>query len=133
MRPPGGYREAVDMADNSEIRPFRIDVPQADLDDLGDRLDRVRWTSELPEGDYGVSLARLQRLVARWRDGFDWRAREAELNTHPQFTTEIDGQNIHFLHVRSPEPDALPLLLTHGWPGTVAEYLKVIGPPRDPR
>ncbi|MBB6034389.1 epoxide hydrolase family protein [Phytomonospora endophytica] len=121
------------MADNSEIRPFRIDVPQADLDDLGDRLDRVRWTSELPEGDYGVPLARLQRLVARWRDGFDWRAREAELNALPQFTTEIDGQNIHFLHVRSPEPDALPLLLTHGWPGTIAEYLRVVGPLSDPR
>ncbi|WP_285663447.1 epoxide hydrolase family protein [Actinorhabdospora filicis] len=121
------------MTDNTAISPFTIDVPQADLDDLGYRLDRVRWTSVLPEGEYGVSLDRLQRLVAHWRDAFDWRATEAAINAHPQFTTDIDGQNIHFLHVRSPEPGALPLLLTHGWPGSIVEFLDVIGPLSDPR
>ena len=117
----------------AKIRPFTIDVPQSDLDDLHDRLDRTRWASEAPDADYGVSTERVQKLVAYWRDGYDWRAWEARLNSYPQFTTEIDGQNIHFLHVRSPEPDALPLIVTHGWPGSVVEYLDVIGPLTDPR
>ncbi|TYB57571.1 epoxide hydrolase [Nonomuraea sp. PA05] len=121
--------------DTAEIRDFRIDIPQADLDDLAERLARVRWTDELPGAgnDYGVPLPYVQSLVQRWRDGYDWRAWEAKLNSHPQFTTTIDGQNVHFLHVRSPEPDATPLLLTHGWPTTVVEYLDVIGPLSDPR
>ncbi|MEV0644812.1 epoxide hydrolase family protein [Phytomonospora sp. NPDC050363] len=123
------------MTHDTEIRPYRVDIPQVDLDDLADRLDRVRWTSTVPGADaeYGVSLERLQRLVAHWRDGYDWRAWEARLNSFPQFTTAIDGENIHFIHVRSPEAGALPLLLTHGWPGTVAEFLDVIGPLSDPR
>src|SRR5262244_1088959 len=100
---------------DSEIRPFRIAVPQADLDDLRDRLARTRWLAE------------------RWRGAYDWRAWEAKLNAWPQFTTEIDGQNVHFLHVRSPEPDAFPLILTHGWPGSVVEYLDVVGRLSDPR
>jgi hypothetical protein len=116
-----------------EIRPFTIDIPQSDIDDLHDRLDRARWASEAPSADYGVSTARVRKLAAYWRDGYDWRAWEARLNAYPQFTTEIDGQNIHFLHVRSPEPDALPLIVTHGWPGSVVEYLDVIGPLTDPR
>jgi pimeloyl-ACP methyl ester carboxylesterase len=118
-----------------EIRPFRVAIAQESLDDLGSRLDRIRWTSDIPgEGpDYGMSLAWVQRLAGYWRDGFDWRAAEARLNAFPQFITEIDGQDIHFLHVRSPEPDALPLILTHGWPGSVVEYLDVIGPLTDPR
>ena len=93
-----------------EIRPFRIAIPQASLDDLRDRLDRTRWTSDIPgEGpDHGVDLAWVRRLAGYWRDGYDWRAAEARLNAYPQFVTEIDGQDIHFLHVRSPEPDALP-------------------------
>ncbi|GAA3262545.1 epoxide hydrolase family protein [Nonomuraea helvata] len=121
--------------DTAEIRDFRIEIPQADLDDLAERLARVRWTHELPGagGDYGVPLPYVQSLVQRWRDGYDWRAWEAKLNSCPQFTTTIDGQNVHFLHVRSPEPDATPLLLTHGWPTTVVEYLDVIGPLSDPR
>ena len=132
---------------DAEIRPFRIDVPQADLDDLADRLARTRWTNELrprsegwgPDGSRPAGLgvrrtARLRqepgRVLAR---RYDWRAWEAKLNSYPQFTTTIDGQNIHFLHVRSPEPDATPLILTHGWPNTVVEYLGLIGPLTDPR
>jgi pimeloyl-ACP methyl ester carboxylesterase len=123
------------MTSDAEIRPFRIDVPQADLDDLRDRLARTRWPDELPDVGWtrGVPLGYLQDLAAYWRDGYDWRKQEADLNQHPQFTTTIDGANIHFLHVRSPEPDALPLVLTHGWPGSVVEFLDVIGPLADPR
>ena len=119
----------------SEIRPFRVDVPQATLDDLRDRLARVTWPDELPDaGDsYGVPGSYVRPLAEYWRDGYDWRAQEARINAYPQFTTEIDGQTIHFLHVRSPEPQALPLILTHGWPGSVVEFLDVIGPLTDPR
>ncbi|ANN20203.1 epoxide hydrolase [Amycolatopsis orientalis] len=136
------------MNENTEIKPFRIDIPQADLDDLADRLARVRWANELPADqvtdgvqrgpvtpgwEYGVPLEYVQRLVAYWRDGYDWRAWEAKLNAYPQFTTVIDGQRIHFLHVRSPEPDATPLILTHGWPNSVFEYLDLIDRLTDPR
>ncbi|CAL9623970.1 hypothetical protein SUDANB58_05901 (plasmid) [Streptomyces sp. enrichment culture] len=117
------------------MRPFRIDIPQDQLDQLHRRLDATRWPGELPGvgWDRGVPLGYLKELVAYWRHSFDWRAAEAELNAHPQFTEEIDGARVHFLHVRSPEPDATPLLLTHGWPGSVAEFLDVIGPLSDPR
>ncbi|WP_018350431.1 epoxide hydrolase family protein [Longispora albida] len=115
-----------------KMTEYTLDIPQADLDDLADRLERVRFTDEIPGADYGVGLDRLRRLVGRWRDGFDWRAVERRLNAYPQFTTEIDGQNIHFLHVRSPEPDALPLILTHGWPGSILEYERIIAPLTDP-
>jgi pimeloyl-ACP methyl ester carboxylesterase len=132
----------------AEIREFRIDVPQSDLDDLQERLARTRWANELPpearEGggqpgpvppgwEYGVPLDYVQNLVEYWRTAYDWHEWEAKLNSYPQFTTEIDGQNIHFLHVRSLEPDALPLILTHGWPNSVVEYLDLIGPLTDPR
>ena len=127
-------RPDADRAE-AEIRPFRIAVPQDDLDDLRERLARTRWPDELPGvGDrYGVPLAYVRRLADYWRTGYDWRAWEARLNRYPQFTSSIDGQNVHFLHVRSPEPDALPLILTHGWPGSVVEYLDVIDPLADPR
>jgi pimeloyl-ACP methyl ester carboxylesterase len=120
---------------DTEIRPFRIDVPQADLDDLQARLERTRWPDELPGvgWDYGVPLGYVKRLVEHWRSGYDWRAWEAKLNAYPQFTITIDGQNVHFLHVRSPEPDALPVILTHGWPGSIVEYLDVIDRLSDPR
>jgi epoxide hydrolase len=120
---------------DTAIRPFRIDVPQADLDDLRDRLARTRWPDELAGVGWarGVPLGYLKELAAYWADGYDWRKQEARLNQFPQFTTTIDGQNIHFLHVRSPEADALPLILTHGWPGSVVEFLEVIGPFTDPR
>jgi len=119
----------------NEIRPFRIDIPQADLDDLRDRLGRTRWPAEVPGTGWsrGVPVSYLKELAEYWADGYDWRAQEASLNEFPQFTTEIDGQDIHFLHVRSPEPDALPLIITHGWPSSPAEFLKVIGPLTDPR
>ena len=117
------------------MHPFRVSIPQADLDDLHRRLDAARWPSELPGvgWDRGVPVDYLKDLAAYWRDGFDWRAVEDRLNQYPQFTTEIDGANVHFFHVRSPEPDALPLIMTHGWPGTVAEFADVIGPLTDPR
>lgn len=116
------------------ITPYRIDVPQSDLDDLRARLSAVRWPSELPGVGWsrGVPLDYLKELAAYWRTSYDWRKHEAKLNEIPQFTTEIDGESVHFLHVRSPEPDAMPLILTHGWPGSVVEFLKVVGPLTDP-
>ncbi len=112
------------------IKPFRIDIPQADLDDLTDRLSRTRWPNEVADAgwDYGFPLARLKELAEYWRTGYDWREHEAKLNELPHFTTEIDGQNIHFVHVRSSKPDALALILTHGWPGSFLEFLDVIEP-----
>src|SRR5919205_4684245 len=123
-----------DHAD-TEIRPFRIDVPQEDLDDLRDRLDRTRWPGEVPGvgWDRGVPPGYLKELAEYWRTSYDWREWEARLNGFPQFTTEIDGQTIHFLHIRSPEPDALPLIMTHGWPSSPVEFLKVIAPLTNPR
>ncbi|GLW99164.1 epoxide hydrolase family protein [Microtetraspora sp. NBRC 16547] len=123
------------MTFTTEISPFRIDIPQSALDDLHDRLARTLWPDELPGvgWSYGIPVSYVQRLAEYWRSGYDWRKHEAALNEYPQFTTEIDGQNIHFLHVRSPEPDALPLVLTHGWPGSIVEFMKVIGPLTDPR
>jgi len=122
-----------DMSD--EIHTFRIDVPQADLDDLHDRLARTRWPDELPDcgWELGVPLAYLKELAEYWRTSYDWRAQDARLNAIPQFTTTIDGAMVHFLQARSPEPDALPLVLTHGWPGSVAEFLEMVGPLSDPR
>jgi epoxide hydrolase len=112
------------------ISQHRIDIPQAQLDDLRERLERTRWPDELPGvgAAYGAPLADVQALAEHWRDGYDWRRHEAALNELPQCTTTIDGQRVHFFHVRSPAPDALPLILTHGWPGSVVEFLDVIGP-----
>jgi pimeloyl-ACP methyl ester carboxylesterase len=120
---------------SDDIRPYRVEIPQADLDDLRDRLGRTRWPIALPGAEWsrGVPVDYLKGLVAYWVDGYDWRKQEAALNEYPQFVTEIDGQTIHFMHVRSPEPDATPLVLSHGWPGSVVEFLDVIGPLTDPR
>ncbi|GAA2354301.1 epoxide hydrolase [Streptomyces cuspidosporus] len=120
---------------SDELRPFRIDIPQSDLDDLRERLARTRWPRQLPgEGwSRGVPLAHLKELADYWWDGYDWRRQEARLNAFPQFMTEIDGQDIHFLHVRSPEADALPLILTHGWPNSFVEFAELIGRLSDPR
>jgi epoxide hydrolase len=117
------------------ISPFLVEIPQQDLDDLEARLRESRWPDELPNAgwDYGVPRSYLQDLVAHWRDVYDWRAHEARLNAYPQFTTTIDGQRVHFLHVKSPEPNALPLICTHGWPMSVFEYVDLIGPLTDPR
>ncbi|MEU0953945.1 epoxide hydrolase family protein [Streptomyces niveus] len=119
----------------SRIEPFRIDIPQSDLDDLHDRLDRTRWPDELPGAgwSYGVPLGHLRALAHHWRHTYDWRAAEAELNRWPQFTTTIDGATVHFAHIRSPEPDATPLIMTHGWPGSIVEFADVAGPLTDPR
>jgi microsomal epoxide hydrolase len=116
------------------IEPFRIEVPDEVLDDLRERLARTRFPDRI-EGsgwDYGTDGAYLEELCAWWRDKFDWRAREAELNRFPQFTTTIDGQRIHFIHRRSPVEGALPLVLTHGWPGSVMEFHKVVDALADP-
>ena len=123
------------MDHDAEIQPFRVDVPQADLDDLADRLARTRWPDELPGTGWsrGVPLGWLQELTEHWRGGYDWRRQEARLNELPQYTTAVDGQVIHFVHARSPEPDALPLLATHGYPSSVVEFLEVLGPLTDPR
>jgi epoxide hydrolase len=117
-----------------DIQPFSIEVPQADLDDLADRLASTRWAAELPGAPWarGVPGSYLCELAEHWRTGYDWRRAEAELNALPQFTTTLDGANVHFLHVRSTEPGALPLVLTHGWPGSIVEFLDVIGPLSDP-
>jgi pimeloyl-ACP methyl ester carboxylesterase len=128
------------------IQPFRIQIPQPDLDDLTDRLAHTRYTNELPPDpngaqqgpvppgwQYGVPVSYVRDLVEYWQHTYDWRTWEARLNTHPQFTTEIDGQRIHFLHVRSPEPDATPLILSHGWPNTIVEYVDLIEPLTNPR
>jgi pimeloyl-ACP methyl ester carboxylesterase len=122
------------MDDNTQIRPFRIEVPEADLDDLYDRLDRTRWPDEITGAGWsrGVPAGYLKDLAAYWRHGFDWRAAEAGLNEFPQFTTVIDGQLIHFMHVRSAQPDALPLLITHGYPSSVVEYAGLVRPLSDP-
>ncbi|CAM5252580.1 microsomal epoxide hydrolase [Streptomyces spiroverticillatus] len=117
------------------ISPFRIEIPQHEIDALHAKLDAARLPAPLPGDDWttGVPTGWLSELVSYWREKYDWRAAEQELNAHPQFLTEIDGQRIHFLHVRSPEPDALPLILTHGWPGSIVEFLDVIDPLTDPR
>ncbi|NUQ87426.1 MAG: alpha/beta fold hydrolase, partial [Glycomyces artemisiae] len=119
----------------ASIAAFRIDVPQAALDDLHDRLRLTRWPAASPEPGWasGVPVLYLRRLADHWLHDYDWRAHEASLNAFPQGLTEIDGQRLHFLHVRSPEPDALPLVITHGWPGSVVEFTKILGPLTDPR
>lgn len=120
------------MAQNTSLAPFRIDIPQADLDDLRDRLARTRWPIGVPGRDdrtdfsRGVPLTYLRELVEYWRDGFDWRAQEAALNAYDQLTTVVDGQTFHVVHVRSANADAVPLLLSHGWPGSFVEYQRLL-------
>ncbi|RIL05477.1 MAG: epoxide hydrolase [Proteobacteria bacterium] len=116
------------------IEPFRIEVSDADLADLRERLARTRFPDQI-EGagwDYGTELSYLQELVAYWRDRYDWRTHEALLNSFPQFTTTVDDHRLHFLHVRSPHADAFPLVVTHGWPGSIFEFHKILGPLTDP-
>ena len=117
------------------IQPFPIHMPQADLDDLADRLARTRWpdAGTVRDGSQGPQIDRIRTLVERWRDGYDWRATEALLNGWGSSRTVIDGLGIHFMHIRSPEPNAIPLLLTHGWPGSILEFRDVIGPLTNPR
>ena len=112
------------------MQRFRIEVPEAELDDLRERLRRTRWPERETVGDWsqGVPLAYVKELCEYWADGYDWRATEARLNALPQFRTQIDGLGLHFVHVRSERADAIPLVMTHGWPGSIVEFLKVIEP-----
>ncbi|MBR1141206.1 MULTISPECIES: epoxide hydrolase family protein [Bradyrhizobium] len=116
------------------IRPFHVDVPQDDLLDLGRRLAVTRWPDRelVPDQSQGVQLKTLQQLVQYWRSEYDWRKIEARLNALPQFVTEIDGVDIHFIHVRSRQQNAFPMIVTHGWPGSIIEQLKIVGPLTDP-
>lgn len=122
------------MTNDTTIRPFQINIPQERIDDLQRRLAATRWPQPVVQDfSHGQALPLVQQLAAYWADGFDWRAQEARLNRHPQFITQVDGQTIHFIHVRSTESHALPLILTHGWPSSPAEYLDLIGPLTEPR
>ena len=125
---------AAQSAADRSIRPFKIEVPQADLDDLRRRIRATRWPDKETVADrsQGIQLAKLQELVRYWGAEYDWRKVEARLNSLPQFVTTIDGLDIHFIHVRSRHPKALPILITHGWPGSIVEQLKIIGPLTDP-
>ncbi|WP_218824823.1 epoxide hydrolase family protein [Asanoa hainanensis] len=116
------------------MSPYRLDVDQAELDDLWERLDRTRWPSALPGVGwaYGVPRDYLEELVRYWRFDYDWRAAETRLNEWPQFTTTILGERVHFAHLRSPVPGATPLIITHGWPGSIAEFTRIAGPLVDP-
>lgn len=116
------------------VRPFTIAIPDAELADLQERLARTRWPDPetVPDWSQGVRLEHARSLVERWRLDHDWRRLEREINRHPQFLATIDGLDIHFIHVRSANPDAMPLILTHGWPGSVVDFLKLIGPLTDP-
>ncbi len=118
----------------TDIRPFQVEVPQADLDDLRQRLAAIRWPSKelVADRSQGVQLDTIQELTRYWATDHDWRQVEAALNALPQFTTEIDGVDIHFIHVTSPHENALPLIMTHGWPGSVIELLGTVGPLTDP-
>ena len=118
----------------SEFRPFQVDIPEDDLADLRRRVAATRWPSKelVPDRSQGVQLATIQELARYWATDYDWRRCEARLNVLPQFTTEIDGVAIHFIHVRSRHEDALPLIMTHGWPGSVVELLETVGPLTDP-
>ena len=118
----------------TEIRTFHVDIPDEQLAELRRRIAATRWpTKELVEDrSQGVQLATMQALARYWETDYDWRTVEAELNALPQFTTEIDGVEIHFIHVKSEHEDALPLIMTHGWPGSVIELLDTIGPLTDP-
>ena len=121
-------------AEDSEIRPFKVNVPQANLDDLRRRVLATRWPAKETVADQsqGVRLAKLKELVNYWGTGYDWRKVEGQLNALPKFVTKIDGLDIQFIHVRSQHANALPLIITHGWPGSILELLKVIGPLTDP-
>ncbi|MEV6525927.1 epoxide hydrolase family protein [Longispora sp. NPDC051575] len=121
------------MSDN--IFPFKIAIDEAKLVDLRERLAATHWPAQLPGAAWakGAPTSYLRELAEYWRTSYDWREHEALLNSYPQFTTDVDGVTLHFLHVRSPEPDALPLVLAHGWPGSIIEFLDVIGPLTDPR
>src|ERR671911_1233046 len=118
----------------TEVRPFRIDVPEEELVDLRRRILATRWPERetVDDSSQGVQLATIEELARYWTTDYDWRKVEAKLNALPQFITEIDGLDIHFVHVRSKHKNALPVIVTHGWPGSIIEQMKIIGPLTDP-
>jgi pimeloyl-ACP methyl ester carboxylesterase len=124
----------VTAPEDAAIRPFRVNIPEEELVDLRRRIAMTRWPDQETVADQsqGIQLAKLKPLVAYWGSGYDWRKAEAKLNALPQFVTRIDGVDIHFIHVRSKHPNALPVIITHGWPGSVFEQLKIIGPLTEP-
>jgi len=123
-----------DIATQTAIRPFQVSVPDEQLKELRGRVTATRWPRKelVADGSQGVQLGMLQALTRYWATDYDWRRCEARLNALPQFKTKIDGLDIHFIHVKSPHKNALPLIITHGWPGSVIEMLEVIGPLTDP-
>jgi pimeloyl-ACP methyl ester carboxylesterase len=122
------------MASNEDIREFKVDTPEVDLDDLKQRIAQTRWPDRetVDDESQGVRLETMQQLSKYWHDTYDWRPIEAKLNSFPQFMTEIDGLDIHFIHARSKYDDALPIIITHGWPGSIIEQLKIIEPLTNP-
>ena len=141
LSPAIGASEALAQANAFElpkategVEPFKVSVPQSAIDDLKRRLTSTRWPERETVGDWsqGVPLLKAEALVAYWRDKYDWRRFEARINAFPQYRTQIDGVGIHFIHLRSPQQNALPIILTHGWPGSVVEFMEIIGPLSDP-
>ena len=129
---PTAVRQAREVTQTA-VTPFRVDVPQEEVDDLADRLRRTRWpVAQDLAGERGIPVERVRELAGRWVSAWDWRTQEAALNAWPQVETTVDGTRVHALHVRSPEPGAVPLVLLHGWPGSVVEFLRVLGPLSDP-
>jgi hypothetical protein len=130
----GQSTDAQPVTGKTEIRPFKVNISKEALADLRRRIAATRWPDKETVADQsqGIQLAKLKPLVEYWGTGYDWRKAEAKLNALPQFVTNIDGVDIHFIHVRSKHPNALPLIITHGWPGSVFEEIKVIGPLTDP-
>jgi epoxide hydrolase len=127
-------QERTFMTTSTQFRPFVVEIREADIEDLKDRLARTRWPDPETVTDWsqGVRLDNTKTLIQHWRSDYDWRRFETDLNRRPQFLTEIDGLDIHFIHAKSPNPDAMPLILTHGWPSSVVDFLKLIGPLTDP-
>jgi pimeloyl-ACP methyl ester carboxylesterase len=126
--------DEVTIIHDTNVRPFRVDVPQEALDELRRRIQATRWPSKelVQDRSQGVQLATMQELARFWTSEYEWRTAEAKLNALPQFKTEIDGLDIHFIHVKSKHENALPLIMTHGWPGSVIELLETVGPLTDP-
>src|SRR3979490_611306 len=127
-------RSSEQTADKNAIRPFHVNVPEAELTELRRRINATRWPERetVTDQSQGVQLGTVQNLARYWEKEYDWRRCEAQLNALPQFITEIDGLDIHFIHVRSKHEDALPLIVTHGWPGSVLEQLKMVDPLTNP-
>jgi hypothetical protein len=134
MTPTATAERSERASDKTAIRPFRVSVPEAELTELRRRISAARWPTRetVTDRSQGVQLATLRELARYWATDYDWRKCEARLNALPQFTTEIDGVEIHFIHVRSRHENALPLIMTHGWPGSVIELLETVGPLTDP-